>query len=57
MAWQHTGTTATEAEQLETALQAAGRDPDSRYSWPIWSVWEIRGLKAALAALSHNNEE
>ena len=48
---------ATEAAELETALPAAGHDPDAPAVYPIWNIWQHQGLAAALAALEPKGEE
>ncbi len=45
-------TTATEANELEQALLAAGRDVDDPH---IWDIWQQRGLKAALNELENKH--
>ena len=42
-------TTATEANELEAALLAAGRDPD--LALDIWDIWQRSGIRAALHEL------
>lgn len=42
-------TTATEANELEQALKAAGRDPDLAFD--IWDIWQRSGIRAALDEL------
>lgn len=43
----HNDLVAQEADRLEAAMVAAGLDPDSTLSWPIWDVFTHRGLRAA----------
>ncbi len=45
-------TTATEADELEAQLLAAGRDVDDPH---IWDIWQQRGLKAALNELENKH--
>ena len=46
------GTVAAQANALEQALQAAGRDVDDPH---IWDIWQQRGLKAALNELENKH--
>ena len=46
------GTVAAQANALEQALQAAGRDKDDEV---IWDIWQQRGLKAALNELENKH--
>ena len=48
---------ATEAAELETALYAAGHDPDAPETESIWDIWLYQGISAALAALEPKDEE
>lgn len=48
---------ATEADELEAALYAAGHDPDAPEVERFWDIWLHQGLGAALAALELKDEE